>query len=322
VNNKIGPDKVLRGIALFSLVAMGAAMIYHAKHAVGPQLQHGAQLFDTVGYFFFALILFGLFYGQYVWIPRLLKRQLNLMMGFVQAFLCLALLLLGLFPVWVADMGASPRFTADNMAITIAILGEALLVANICWTLLQPATPASVGLQKSSEPVPFREVRPSPRLQADKRIKLDYLRWLKPEDPVEKFGVTAVFLLVGGALIWLVLPESRFLILFGGQKYFLAMGVLWWICAVPFGIYSLAYWLHAGRRSVPYDKWMTKIHLGITFVWLIDFIRIVTLAQWSLTSRLPDLLMDNYTFELYVLLGASVALFFLNIRAKARTATK
>ena len=102
----------------------------------------------------------------------------------------------------------------------------------------------------------------------------------------------------------------------------LAMGVLWWICAVPFGIYSLAYWLHAGRRSVPYDKWMTKIHLGITFVWLIDFIRIVTLAQWSLTSRLPDLLMDNYTFELYVLLGASVALFFLNIRAKARTATK
>jgi len=67
---------------------------------------------------------------------------------------------------------------------------------------------------------------------------------------------------------------------------------------------------------------MTKIHLGITFVWLIDFIRIVTLAQWSLTSRLPDLLMDNYTFELYVLLGASVALFFLNIRAKARTATK
>jgi len=25
------------------------------------------------------------------------------------------------------------------------------------------------------------------------------------------------------------------------QKYFLAMGVLWWICAVPFGIYSLAY---------------------------------------------------------------------------------
>ena len=321
MNNKIGPDKVLRGIALFSLVAMGAAMIYHAKH-VGPQLQHGAQLFDTVGYFFFALILFGLFYGQYVWIPRLLKRQLNLMMGFVQAFLCLALLLLGLFPVWVADMGASPRFTADNMAITIAILGEALFVANICWTLLQPATPASVGLQKSSEPVPFREVRPSPRLQADKRIKLDYLRWLKPEDPVEKFGVTAVFLLVGGALIWLVLPESRFLILFGGQKYFLAMGVLWWICAVPFGIYSLAYWLHAGRRSVPYDKWMTKIHLGITFVWLIDFIRIVTLAQWSLTSRLPDLLMDNYTFELYVLLGASVALFFLNIRAKARTATK
>jgi len=326
VNKTIGPDKVLRGIALFSLVAMGAAMIYRAKHG-GPQLQYGAQLFDTVGYFFFAFILFGLFYGQYVWIPRLLKRQLNLVLGFVQAFLCLALLLLGLLPVWVADMGASPRFTADNMAITIAILGEAFFVVNICWTLLQPAASAvplaTMALQKTSELVPLQaELHPSPRLQAHKRIKLNYLRWLKPENPVEKFGVTAMFLLVGGGLIWLLLPESRFLILFGGQKHFLAMGVLWWICAVPFGIYSLAYWLHAGRRSVPYDKWLTKIHLGLTFAWLIDFIRIVTLAQWSLTSRLPDLLMDNYTFELYALLGASVALFFLNVRTKARAATK
>jgi hypothetical protein len=67
---------------------------------------------------------------------------------------------------------------------------------------------------------------------------------------------------------------------------------------------------------------MTKIHLGLTFAWLIDFVRIVTLAQWSLTSRLPDLLMDNYTFELYALLGASAALFFLNVRTKARAATK
>lgn len=91
---------------------------------------------------------------------------------------------------------------------------------------------------------------------------------------------------------------------------------------MPFGIYSLAYWLHAGRRSVPYDNWMTKMHLGLTFAWLIDFIRIVTLAQWSLTSRLPDLLMDNYTFERYAILGASVALFFLNVRAKAPTAMK
>jgi hypothetical protein len=35
---------------------------------------------------------------------------------------------------------------------------------------------------------------------------------------------------------------------------------------------------------------------------------------------MPDLLMDNYTFELYVLLGASTAMFLINVRAKARTA--
>ncbi|HLZ11287.1 MAG TPA: hypothetical protein VKP58_01755 [Candidatus Acidoferrum sp.] len=319
------PDKVLRGIALFSLVAMGAAMIYRAKH-IGPQLQYGAQLFDTVGYFFFAFLLFGLFYGQYVWIPRLLRRPLNLALGFVQAFLCLALLLLGILPVWVSDMSASPKFTADNMAITIAILGEALFVANICWTLLQPATaavPLSMAPPKAIEPAPRQaELHPAARLQAEKRFKFDVSRWLKPENAAEKFGVTWIFLFAGGGLIWLALPESRFLVLFGGQKHFVPMGILWWICAVPFGIFSLAYWLLAGRRSVPYDKWMTKVHLGVTFAWLIDFVRIVILAQWSLTSRLPDLLMDNYTFELYLLLGASIALFFLNVRATARAAIK
>jgi Na+-translocating ferredoxin:NAD+ oxidoreductase RnfE subunit len=65
---------------------------------------------------------------------------------------------------------------------------------------------------------------------------------------------------------------------------------------------------------------MTKVHLGVTFLWLLDFVRIVMLAQWSLMSRLPDLLMDNYTFELYVLLGASAAMFLVNVRAKARAA--
>ena len=123
-------------------------------------------------------------------------------------------------------------------------------------------------------------------------------------------------------MIWLVMPDSRFLILFGGQKHLMPMGLLWWICAIPFGAFSLAYWLHAGRRSVPYDKWASRVHLALTFVWLIDFVRIVTLAQWSMLSRLPDLLMDNYTFELYVLLGAAAAMFFVNIRATRRAAVK
>jgi len=35
-------------------------------------------------------------------------------------------------------------------------------------------------------------------------------------------------------------------------------------------------------------------------------------------SRLPDLAMDSYTFELYVLLGAAIAMFFVNIRATTR----
>ena len=329
MNQKIGPDKVLRGITLFSLVAMGVAAIYHAKH-VGPQTStpYGAQLFDTTSYFFFSFLLFAVFYGQYVWIPRILKRQLNVLLGSVQAFSCLVLLLFGLFPVWVPDMGASARFTADNMAISIAIIGEALFIVNICWTLLQPESATkpltTVATPRPLEPAPLQaELKPATPLKAQRRSKeFDWSRWLKAENPVEKFGVTAIFLAVGGLLIVAILPESRFLILWNGQKHFVTMGVLWWICASPFAIFSLAYWFHAGRHSVPYDKWMTKVHLGVTFLWLLDFVRIVTLAQWNMLSRMPDLFMDSYTFELYVLVGSAVAVFFVNLRATARAAAK
>ncbi len=325
MNKRIGPDKVLRGIALVCLVAMGVAAIYRMK-VPGYDAPHSAQLFDSVAYFFFAFVLFGLFYGQYVWIPRLLKRQLQVMLGFVQTFLCLALLLFGLFPVWISDLGAPASFSADNIEVTIAILGEALFVVNVCWTLLRPASAAvqlSAAMSQMAAPHPLRaQIQPVSQLQAQKKTKFDYNRWLKPENPVEKFGGTAMFLFLGGVVIWLVMPESRFLFLFNGQKHFTPMGLLWWICAIPFGAFSLAYWFRAGRRSVPYDKWMTKIHLGLTFLWLIDFVRIVTMAQVSMLSRMPDLFMDNYTFELYVLLGGAIAMFFVNLRATARAAAK
>jgi hypothetical protein len=324
VNKTIGPDKVLRGIAFACLLGMGASAIYVVKHPGDLSLLM-AQLRSTGGYLTFELLLFGLFYGQYVWVPRFLKRPLHVGFGFVQTFLCLALLLFGLFPIWMPDLGAPAMFNVDNMAVTIAILGEALFAVNVCWTLLRPAPAVLVPVeaQKPVGPPPLQaELHPSAPLQAGKKPKFDYSRWLKPENPVEKFGVTAIFLFAGGALLWPVLPESQFLILWAGQKHFLAMGMLWWICAIPFALFSLAYWLHAGKRSVPYDKWMTKVHLGLTFVWLVDFVRIVMMAQWSMLSRLPDLLMDNYTFELYVLLGAAVAMFFVNIRTKIRVATK
>ncbi len=327
-NHKIGPEKVLRAIAFFSLVAMGVCAIYVARRP-GDFSVSTAQIRATGGYFTFEFLLFGLFYGQYVWVPRFLKRPLHVGLGFAQTFLCLALVLFGLFPIWLPDLGAAAAFNVDNMAVTIAILGEAIFIGNVCWTLLQPQSavrPLVLATEKSTEPPPLQAtLSPEVPLQALKSARLTrfrWTRWLKPENPMEKFGVTAIFLVVGGGAISLALPESRFLVLWGGRNYFLAMGVLWWICAIPFAAFSLAYWLHAGRRSAPYDKWLTKVHLAVTFVWLLDFVRIVTLAQWSLTSRLPDLLMDSYTFELYVILGAAIALGYINMRRAPRTTLK
>jgi len=79
----------------------------------------------------------GLFTGSTSGFPRLLRRRLNAALGFVQTFLCFALLLFGLFPVWIVNMGALPCLTRTT-GVTIAILGEALFVVNVCWMLLQP----------------------------------------------------------------------------------------------------------------------------------------------------------------------------------------
>jgi hypothetical protein len=328
VKKTIPPEKVLRGVAFFCFVAMGVALIYRLTHLTDAA-PYNSKLFETGPYLFLASCLFGIFYGQYVWVPRILKRPLNTTLGFVQTFLCLALLLLGLLPVWQRDLGVSVVFGTDNMIVTIAVLGEALFAVNVCWTLLQPPPPVvPVALQASTlgsaSPTPSAAQTVLPPGTSAKKPRFDLKRWTDPQNPMEKFGLTSIFLFVGGLAMFLVLPDSRFLILFGGQTHFMAMGFLWWACAVPFGIFSVAYWLHAGRRSAPYDKYMTKMHLGVTFVWLLDFVRIVTHAQWSMTSRLPDLLMDNYTFELYVLLGATVAMFCVNVRAvaRSRSATK
>src|SRR5215475_2723302 len=164
---------------------MGVAAIYRMKYP-GYDAPHGAQLFDSVGYFFFAFVLFGLFYGQYVWIPRLLKRQLHTVLGFVQAFLGFALLLFGLLPMWISDLGASVSFNPDNVEIAIAILGEALFIVNVCWTLLQPesaARPLTVGAApKPFETTPLQaDLNSAVPLQAQKKSKFDWSRWLKPE---------------------------------------------------------------------------------------------------------------------------------------------
>src|SRR5262249_5335127 len=165
---------------------MGLAAIFRMKYP-GYDAPHGALLFDAVPYFFFAFILFGLFYGQYVWIPRLLKRQLHTVLGFVQAFLCFATLLLGLLPMWISDLGASASFNPDNLDITIAILGEGLFIVNVCWTLMQPqsaAVPLVPVPSKAIEPLQA-ELKPAVPLQAAGK-KFNWARWLKPENPVEK----------------------------------------------------------------------------------------------------------------------------------------
>jgi hypothetical protein len=67
--------------------------------------------------------------------------------------------------------------------------------------------------------------------------QFDWSKWLHPSTPMHQFGTVAIFLIAGGTLL-AVLP-SRLLVPWSGALHFVPMGVLWWVGALPFGLFAV-----------------------------------------------------------------------------------
>jgi hypothetical protein len=146
---------------------------------------------------------------------------------------------------------------------------------------------------------------------------IDWEAWVKPTTPTRQFGVVAVFLLIVGLVLQLML-SSRFLVPWGGETRLVSLSVLWGIGAIPFGMFAGLYWLCGERRGMVYDRKLSNIHFGLTVFWLLDLVRLVFGWQTSLLSQTPALEFRDYAIEAGAILAVCMVFFALNLRSAHR----
>jgi len=97
--------------------------------------------------------------------------------------------------------------------------------------LLQPESAVALVPAAQARPLNPRRCKLNsnriPQLQAQKKSEIRFFHVAEAAKSGGKFGVSAIFLFLGGTVLFLVMPDARFSDLWGGQKHFLAMGFLW-----------------------------------------------------------------------------------------------
>lgn len=133
-----GPKTLLRIFINFCLVGCGASAIYQASH-VGPGYDRLGWVHELTVFFFFGLLSFALFFGEYHLVQRLSRRELNPTWGYVQSLGCLLLLLCGIASIYydratpLAQYGSG---FADRMLQLILVFGHIVFLGNVLWTYI------------------------------------------------------------------------------------------------------------------------------------------------------------------------------------------
>jgi len=292
LGKSFSPEKLFRIITLLCLVGTGSSIIFVASN-VGSQSVSFARTHDLIVYFFSALCIFVFFYAQYRVVPRFIRGGLDDLLGYWQCWGGFALLLAGalctVHPVGAGDL-------PGNMLIAMALLGEAVFLANVVFSYLHaPAVaPATAG---------------AARRTAESSIK--NFGW--PKSPVALFGIGAGALAAGGVVsLILNMPSFQVPVPWGGQMHFLSMGYLWLAAAAPFAVFALLYRLLSTSYSLAFDDSLTRAHFAVTIVAALNVIR--TFASWqeALASPSAALYFDPQTEWMAALFGLGTIVFAIN----------
>ena len=276
------PKGVLRAAVILCLIGCGASAIYETSH-VGPGFNRLGTTHDSAIFFFLALWLFALFYGEYRAAESLGKRELNTALGQVQAVGCLVILIYGIWAVFHAhgtDANAIPvgipatyrtqetaastvRGESDYRAlIVMLVFGHVAFLGNVIWSQI-------------------RGDRVFTKTSADSKKGAIKLGW--PSSPAAIFGVAAAFFAVMGIVfVKTSILSNRLPMVQDGQTVHVLAGyfVLW--VAAPFATFALIY---AGvellaRRS--FQEFATRIHFVCTLFAVLDVVRIY--ESWAATT--------------------------------------
>lgn len=289
----LSPEKLFRVITLLCLVGTGGSIIFVASN-VGSQSVSFGRTHDLIVYFFSALCMFVFFYAQYRLVPRFIPGGLDDLLGYWQSWGGLALLLAGalctVHPVGAVDL-------PGNMLTAIALLGEAVFIANVVFSWLH--APAA-GRRVTSG---------AARRTAESSIK--NFGW--PKSPVTLFGIGAGALAAGGFVsLILNMPSFKVPVPWAGQMHFLPMGCLWLAAAAPFAVFALLYKLLITSYGLVFDDSLTRAHFAVIIVAALNVIR--TFASWqeALVSPSAALYFDPQTEWMAALFGLGTIVFAIN----------
>ncbi len=130
------PKTLLRIFVNFCLVGWGASAIYQVSH-VGPGYDRLGWVHELTVFFFFGLLSFALFLGEYHLFQRLSGRELNPTWGYVQSLGCLLLLLCGIASIYYDRATPLTHYGSaftDRILQLILVFGHIVFLGNVLWT--------------------------------------------------------------------------------------------------------------------------------------------------------------------------------------------
>ena len=217
---------------------------------------------DLAGFLIIPFLLFGLFYLEYVIVERLVKGELDLRFGYLQAVGCWAITLFTTLAIAFAKLaGTPPPAVQENALLLMGVFGEIVFVGNVVWTYMLQA-----GF---SQPQPDFAGHVNRKLSDKLTSKSSW-----PKSPGRVFGIAAAFFLIMGSILVAVRPlGSQLPVSWNGQVSQIPAGYLWISIALPFALFALVYVgiEHLWKRA--FDIQNTKIHFFCTVLVVIEGIR-------------------------------------------------
>ena len=217
---------------------------------------------DLASFLIIPILLFGLFYFEYAIVEAMVKRELDLRFGYLQAFGSWAITLFATLAILFAKLAGKPApELQENILLLMGVFGEIVFVANVVWTYLSEAGP-------SQQRAAFTGQRS--RTPAKKAIRSS--GW--PQSPAKVFGIAAAFFLAVGGILVVVRPlGSRLPVLWNGHVSQVAAGYLWISTSAPFVIFALVYWGIERLWRRMFEIAATRIHFICTVLAVMESIR-------------------------------------------------
>ena len=305
------PVTILREGAFLSLAGAGVSIII----AVKTQALWAREL---IAYLMCPLLVFAFLFIEYKVVEALIKRQLDLRLGYVQALGCAVIALYGVISVLFAgssDMPA-PAGLSERVLLWLCLFGEGAFIANVIRTYQnnKPPQPQLSAAQRSA-PATVRLQVPVER----RSVAVRPSDW--PNSPSAIFGIaTAFFAAIGIVFAKIGFPGSEAWVSWNGNAFPMPAVYLCPLCALPFAMFALIYFfLERGGGWTPSQS-ATRIHFVCTLFAVMEAIRVYLswAGTWANTTGLrnPVTIAD---FTGAMALGAlAIACFAWNFRAGSR----